>query len=270
MRKQFWRNQEGTAIALTALMVTALTGLAGLSLDIGNLSVTKAKMQNAVDAAVFAGGLALPNTTQATTQARSLITSNNFDPDSATITFTQDPVKNPGNAPQINCSMTQNVSTLFMGLFGLTSVNISASAEGIFQSGSPGGPFNYAIFAGSPTAISTLTEAVLNIKGSVHSDHDLKINGAFVNITGTAEAVDKVTVNALVSHIGSIVEHVSPIDIPDYSQQVAAMATQVYTGDKTFSNGVVSLDNAIYVETVAKWMIPDVSFYEETPVKSSN
>jgi hypothetical protein len=23
-------------------------------------------------------------------------------------------------------------------------------------------------------------------------------------------------------------------------------------------------------ETVAKWMIPDVSFYEETPVKSSN
>jgi hypothetical protein len=30
------------------------------------------------------------------------------------------------------------------------------------------------------------------------------------------------------------------------------------------------LEELHYIETVAKWMIPDVSFYEETPVKSSN
>jgi len=248
MRKNFWKNQKGSIAVMSALMLPVLLGFAGLSMDIGNICVVKTKMQNAVDAAVSAGGLKLPDTAQATAQAKSFITNNGFNPNTVTVTFTQDPVKNPGNAPEINCSMTNNVPTSFMGLFGVKTVPITASAEGIFQPGSPGGPFNYAICSGSPTLISTFNEAVLTVKGSVHSDYDLKINGASITITGTAEAVDKVTVNAASSHIGAIVNHVSPVDIPDYSQQVAAMAGQVYTGDKTFSNAVVNIDNSIYVK----------------------
>lgn len=124
MRKNFWKNQKGSIAVMSALMLPVLLGFAGLSMDIGNIYLVKTKMQNAVDAAVSAGGLKLPDTVQATAQAKSFITNNGFNPNTVTVTFTQDPVKNPGNAPEINCSMTNNVPTSFMGLFGVKTVPI--------------------------------------------------------------------------------------------------------------------------------------------------
>jgi Flp pilus assembly protein TadG len=249
MRKYFWKNQKGSIAVMSALMIPVLVGLSGLATDIGNLCVAKTKIQNAVDAAVLAGGLVLPDTAQATAQAKSFITNNGFNQDTATITFTTDPVKNPGNLPQINCSMTNNVPTYFMGMFGSKTVTIKALAEGILASqASPGGPFNYTIFTGNPGIDLVVNGASLTIKGSIHSNDDLKINAASLNISGTAEAVNKVTINAASSHVGSIQNNVSSIDIPDYSQQIAAAAGQVYNGDKTFNGAIDQINNSIYVK----------------------
>lgn len=260
--RRFWENQQGSIVVTVALMFSVLMGFGGLALDIGNLYVIKTRMQNAVDAAVAGGGLALPNTTQATAQARSLITLNNFDPNLATITFTQNAVKNPGNNPEINCSMSQNVPTFFMGLFGFNTVTVAAAAEAILKPGSAGGPFNYTIFSGSPTNTLSLNGSQ-TIQGSVHANYKLSMNGSS-NISGAAEGAHGVNINGS-SNIGSVVAdtvdniHVngannigeqlggaSNIDMPDYSQQIADIATQVYNSNQTF-NGSVNVDGNIFV-----------------------
>jgi Flp pilus assembly protein TadG len=263
MRKHFWKNQKGSTIVSVALMLPVLLGFTGLAFDIGNLCVVKAKMQNAVDAAVCGGGLALPSTAQATAQANSLITSNGFNPSNATITFTQDTVKNPSNAPEINCSLTNNVPTYFMGLFGFQTVSLTASAEAILQTSSPGGPFSYTLFSGSQT-LDLILNGAQTITGSIHSNDDLLINGSG-NVTGAAEGRRSATVNG--SHtIGSVVadtlQHItingsnnigstsggaSIIAMPDYSQQIASTAAQQYTTDKIF-NGAVNVNGSIYVQ----------------------
>ena len=264
MITHFWRNQKGSTIVLVALMLPVLLGFTGLAFDIGNLCVVKAKMQNAVDAAVCGGGLALSTSqTQATTQANSLITSNGFNPSNASITFTQDAVKNPSNAPEINCSLTNNVSTYFMGLFGFQTVPITASAKAILQTSSAGGPFDYTLFSGSQ-ALDLILNGAQTITGSIHSNDDLLINGSG-NITGAAEGVKSVTVNGTHT-IGSVVadtlNHItvngnntigstsggaSIIAMPDYSQQIHDTAATKYDTSQIF-NGSVNVNGSIYVK----------------------
>jgi Flp pilus assembly protein TadG len=263
MREHFWKSHRGTAAVIVALMLIVLMGFGGFALDIGNLYVVKTKMQNAVDAAVCAGGLELPNISQATAQAKSLITANNFDPNSATVTFTQDTVKNPGNAPEINCTMTNNVRTYFMAMLGIQNVRVAALAEGIIQNtAGQSGPFNYTIFSGSPSYTLTLNGSQ-TVKGSVHSNDKLLINGSS-QISGAAEGVNQVTINGSCdigsavsdtvqdiktngsNNIGSESGGASNIAMPDYTQQIIDSAAHVYNSSQTF-NGSVDIDGSVYV-----------------------
>jgi cytoskeletal protein CcmA (bactofilin family) len=255
MEERFWKNQKGSVVVLVALMLPILMGFAGLALDIGNLCVVKAKMQNAVDAAVCGGGLKLPDQSQATAQATSLITNNNFNPSTATITF-------PSSAT-IKCTMTNNVPTFFMGLLGIKTVSLTASAEGQLQGSSPGGPFNYTIFSGSET-LDLLLNGSQTVTGSVHSNDHLLINGSGT-ITGAAEGYKGVTVNGthtIGSVVADILQHITingsnnigsksggatDIAMPDYTQQIQSIAAQKYYTDKTF-NGAVNINGSIYVQ----------------------
>lgn len=249
MIKHLWKNQEGAVVVIAGLLLTVLLGFVGLALDLGNLVVTKTRMQNAVDAAVLGGGLLLPSNGQPTRdRANSFITANNFTPVDGQPTFDQDTVLNPTNRPEINYSMTNNVNTYFMGLFGYPSVPITVSAKAILPPSNPDPAFNYAIFSGSPTLVSTLNEAVLTVRGSVHSNDILTINGASINISGSAEAVNQVNVHAASTHIGQIVNNASNIPMPDYSQQIADIAGTTYSSDQTFSGAITQLSNSISVQ----------------------
>src|SRR5208337_4016879 len=139
MIKKLRKNQEGSVAVLVGVMLPVLVGFLGLALDMANLVVVRTQMQNAVDAAVCAGclKLSLPIPTgqaQATTEANSLLTANNFSPANATVTFTQDTVKNPANAPETNCLLTNSVPTYFMKVLGISTVNLAAYAEAIVES----------------------------------------------------------------------------------------------------------------------------------------
>lgn len=55
------KNEDGQALILVTLLMVVLLGFASLVVDLGTLYVTKAKLQNAADAAALAGAKDLPN-----------------------------------------------------------------------------------------------------------------------------------------------------------------------------------------------------------------
>ena len=256
MSKYFWKNKKGAIAVAVALMLTALLGLVGLGIDIGNLYVQRTRMQNAVDAAVCGGGLKLPDQSQATTQANLLITDNHFTPASGQPTF------DPTNTKKISYTLTNNVSTLFMGLFGYGTVPITVSAEAILkQSGGATGPFNYALFSHKPLTMSGNER----INGAVHSNGNLTISGNVKIYNGAAEG-KRVTLSgnsdleAVVAttesditisgnaHYDSKSGGVdSNIAMPDYTQQIQDIAATKYYIDKTFS-GNLDINGSIYVD----------------------
>ena len=163
-------------------------------------------MQNAVDAAVCAGCMQLSTPIPAgqgaaTTEANSILTTNGFAAANATVTFTQDAQKNASNAPEINCTLTDSVSTYFIKVLGIATVNMTAYAEAIRVSALekyPGGPFNYAVFSNNDLVINGSDQ----IQGSVHSNGQLTVNGS-LNISQAAEGWKGVTANGSLT-IGSL------------------------------------------------------------------
>jgi len=194
--------------------------------------------------------------------ARRFLQQNDMCPEEASINFAILSAINPQNYPQINCSLTRTVPTLLMGLFGHEQVELTVQASAIALDQGPGGPFNYAIFSGSSSYTLSLNGSN-RVKGSVHSNYRLTINGSS-NISGRAEGMNRVTVNGSntidtvmadslnnitingANHIRSTQEGAQIIDMPDFSQEIAATAGQVYNGNKTF-NGTTNVSENIYV-----------------------
>ncbi len=270
MITKFRKNQKGSVAILVAIMLPVMIGFLGLALDVANLVVVRTEMQNAVDAAVCAGclQLSMPIPTgqaQGKTEANSILTSNNFSSANATLTFIQDTVRNPGNAPEINCNLANAVSTYFMQVLGIATVNLSAYAEAILESkvqDYPGGPFNYTIFSNTNLTINGTEK----ITGSVHSNGLLNLNG-ILSITQKAEGYTGVTINgdndlgsvgagALSeinangsNTIGSKYAGVTDIAMPNYTQQILATipSTNQYSSNQTFNGANISIDGGIYV-----------------------
>ena len=262
MKKHFWQDPKGSIGVMAAFMLSwFIMGFVGLAIDLGNLYVVRTQMQNAVDAAVCAGGLQLTDQSKATTQANLLITNNNFTPASGQPTF------DPTNTKKISYRLTKNVSTNFMGLFGYGTVPVAVSATAILvQSGTttPGGPFDYALFSNLNLPLS----GNRNITGSIHSNNTLTMSGG-ANITGNAEGATGVTmsgtntVNGAVmadklSHIimsgsntiGSKSAEAVNIAMPDYTAPIIALAQSnntSYSSSKTLS-GTTDISGDIYVQ----------------------
>ncbi|HZQ36098.1 MAG TPA: Tad domain-containing protein, partial [Dehalococcoidia bacterium] len=78
-RGRLHAGEEGQALVLWALCLTVIIGMAGLVLDGSNLQNNRRKLQNAADAAAFAGAYRLPGSAgQATTDAANWLTKNCF------------------------------------------------------------------------------------------------------------------------------------------------------------------------------------------------
>ena len=258
----FGKNEEGSALVVGIFCITILLGFLGLAVDVGNLVYTKTKMQNAVDAAAYAGGLNLPNTSSATTQATGILHSNGFPSVTPSVDFAKDATCNPSSLPEINVSMSQTVNTFFMVLFGQPTVTLQASVKAVLIGGG-GGPFSYALF--SDTSLTPSGNPTVN--GSVHSNGKTTMSGN-VSISGNLEGATGVTLSGNVNVGGAIAadslgdirtsgnisygsENASATNIamPDFSSQLNTifpnMAT--YNGNQSWSGNIPDLGNSIYV-----------------------
>jgi Flp pilus assembly protein TadG len=164
------RDQRGQALPWVATMMVMLLGFAGLSIDVGHVFYCYRELQAATDAAALAGAEDLPNST-ATSTANSysalsgkLNANTNLGavlmvsgyPKAACLTA----LKNvgmgcvaPANGNVMQVKQTAAIPTFFLGLFGIGTFNVTASATASMR-GSAAVPYNVAIVLDSTNSMS--------------------------------------------------------------------------------------------------------------------
>jgi len=125
-----------------------------------------------MEAAALAAARLLPNLTSATTAARAVVQANGLDPNYLVIENPYD-----GNAMKVGVSYTDTRQTSFARALGISFLNYAARAAAV-RGGSE--MFEYALFSGSTLEDLRIGGAGLNVTGSVHSNEDLRFNGATV------------------------------------------------------------------------------------------
>jgi len=147
------KNEDGQVLVLMALFLTVLLGFAALTIDIGMVYVTKAKLQNTADAAALAGAQDLPNTSTAKSTAIYYAGQNGVQASETTPTAPYN-----GDSTKIEVVCTKTVSYTFARVLGFTQSDVSERAVAQMTTGG-GDAFGYAVFAG---------EGVASFNGSKH------------------------------------------------------------------------------------------------------
>ncbi len=264
-KMKLFKGESGQAAVVFALIFTVLCGCIALVVDFGNVSIEKAQLQNAIDAAVLAGARDLPDASKATASVNKYIQLNGYSPEDIEITFSD-------HNFTLNVVGNKEVNYTFARVFGLTSTTVHPTSSAAKES--IGGIFNFTIATLSQTTQLGLFGSSFNITGSVHSNHKLAFSASNINVSGSCEAVSDLSVYATniaiigncegkkVSIIGSNVTTGERInnpaalyETPDFSAAIAAQAAaagQVYEGDKTFSGTNVVIEQSIYVNGKAE------------------
>jgi Flp pilus assembly protein TadG len=127
-----YRSEEGQAIVLTAVCLTALLGFMALALDIGLIFRAKRNLQIAADAAATAGALDLSHGLDYSNGATlSLAKNTEVGLEPATFTVLASPPTdgpNAGTKGYVEVVLTQSKPTMFMNMFSRSNMAISARA----------------------------------------------------------------------------------------------------------------------------------------------
>ena len=136
--RKFFKIEEGQSLAIFALMLTVLCGFVALSVDVGNLVLTKSELQKAADAGALAGARDLTPSSKplAISTGIELATANGspvsnaeiIDPTS--IGYVKDPdISGVPLAIRVTCSET--VQNYFAQIVGIATADVSADATAI-------------------------------------------------------------------------------------------------------------------------------------------
>jgi hypothetical protein len=125
------KDDSGQALIITALCMTCLFGFAALATDVGLMLREKRLLQIAADSAAIAGAAEL-NYGNATTAAQAAAVQNGFTngTNGAAVTVNPPPLYGPHahQAGYVEVIVSQVQSTLFMGMFGISSMKPTARA----------------------------------------------------------------------------------------------------------------------------------------------
>lgn len=117
--KRLKKEEHGQALVFFVGIFAILLAVMAFVVDVGNVYVEKAKLQNAVDAAALAGAYDLPNETNATGNADVYFDSNGY----ADVV----PIIAP-DADSVSVTATKQVDYVFAQIIGLNYANVTASA----------------------------------------------------------------------------------------------------------------------------------------------
>ncbi len=152
---RLWRDEAGSVITLVAMATTTFLGLAAMAVDLSYAIVLQSRLQAAADSAALAAAVALPDQTAALAQAQAYAEKNLAVSENGTVlavndavfgnwnnatrAFVANPPTDPINAVQINLRRADAngnpVSTFFGSIFGIATIDLSASAIAVANKG---------------------------------------------------------------------------------------------------------------------------------------
>ncbi|HEY3628852.1 MAG TPA: pilus assembly protein TadG-related protein [Terracidiphilus sp.] len=173
------RDEKGAALVYVALMMTILVGFAGLAIDTGQLFYCHRELQAATDAAALAGAEDLPNATAITTAASfsAMHGMKNANANLGTVQMVSGYPKAvclttltnmgmscvaPMNANAMQVQQTAAIRPFFMGVVGISTLNITASATASMQ-GSAAVPYNVAIVLDATASMASTDSKCSNL-----------------------------------------------------------------------------------------------------------
>jgi hypothetical protein len=164
---------RGQIIVLFAAALMVLIGILGIAIDVSYAWVQEMRMQRAADAAALAGAVYLPDDPAGGTAASiASAKQNGYSGGVNHVTITA--VQNTPNHEQMDVTITAQVPTFFMQVFGITSLTPSRTSHAQFHLPVPmGSPLN--VF-GDPTA-TDLNGNALNFWAAIQGPCTLKENG---------------------------------------------------------------------------------------------
>lgn len=172
-------DQSGQTLPFVAVAMTGLLGMGGLVVDVGHAYVVRGELQNAANASALAaaGYVYTSNSSSVNTNSISALYSpatggNNVYNDSTLGTVTSTPTTKclnmlmpkgttcvTGSAPNaVQVTNTTTVKTIFMGLFGVRTLTVGATATASMQGAveGAGGGWNVAIVVDSTGSMATV------------------------------------------------------------------------------------------------------------------
>jgi hypothetical protein len=175
-RKLRSKDERGSALVLTAFAMVVLLGMAAFGVDLAWFYLNSSRVQRAADAASLAGVIHLPgNEPAALTDATEVALQNGYDGGVAGTTVT--PLRVAAN--QLEVTISDDVPTFFLKIFGWTSQTITetATAEYIppLKLGSPSNKFG-----NDPSCYSSDTDCAGNFWANIHGTKtDTEMGDAF-------------------------------------------------------------------------------------------
>ena len=226
-----WRrrgNERGAVVALVAILLPLMMGIAALAIDVGSWYLTQGQLQAAADAAALAGAADLPSSPSG---AESLAqTIGTKDASGATVTSVT-PYNSSSSEIQVTLSKTG--SLWFAALFGVKAPTITASA--VAESTPGTGNF---IYAGSTScsAISITNSGTLDVSTTVWTNGGITaVNSGTIDITGNVDVG-----NSSCAYPGGLTP-AEPTDVATYSGWPEPLPT-VAQGNLPSSCSTASLD----------------------------
>ncbi len=210
MRK--WNDEKGQVLMVTALSMTVLLGFAALATDVGVLLRQRRMAQTVADAAALAAVMeslneSTPSTVTAGmwTAASHDATMNGFTPGASngaansssgvTLTLNVTPgigISGFNSAGYVQAIVALNTQTVFMNLFGIHSMNVSATAiasnditsGGCIYVQNGGNQANPAVDMGGNSLIAA-SRCGITVNGNLTMGGNGTINAKYVAVTGT-------------------------------------------------------------------------------------
>jgi Flp pilus assembly protein TadG len=164
---RLWTQKRGATAIMFAVMLSGLTGVAGLTIDVGRVMAARAGFAAETQAAALAGAQAMlaSNATQTTVSAAVTAWNSANPPSNVTITGTTTAlscITATSNLPSctgttpnaVKVTRTGTVTTYFVKAFGFPTFTISASASAA-KAGGAGTPLNVMFVLDSTASMNT-------------------------------------------------------------------------------------------------------------------
>jgi hypothetical protein len=128
------KSESGVTLPLVAMMMVTLLGLAAFAVDLGWFYLNASRVQRAADAAALAGVIYMPNdATEAGSVAHEIAQANGYlDQEIPGVFPTVEAIPVSGKPTQLQVTISEQVPTFFLKVFGMSTQVITRTAQAEF------------------------------------------------------------------------------------------------------------------------------------------